>query len=162
MISNVCRVAGTLQSAELKPDIPSSRFPKDTGENLASGLKISFLQHVANTSRRRLSATEGSHPTNDPLEYSDAFSDEVLRDADFLAAAGKQTILDLTTYLSTRIEDTEFIPIDKVQARPVSKTKKHASQTSSELNLSRNEYVESRQLENGKWACNHNCKDKTK
>ncbi|KAI9838346.1 MAG: hypothetical protein M1819_005614 [Sarea resinae] len=145
-------IAGTLRYAVLKPDVSPTLFP-------APALQLKGLNHnrkgvenaSANISRRRsLDSTHSArrvHGTD-----IDEFGDSDLDDGDMLAAAN----------------DSEFIHIEDFDdVRPL--TRKNTLNNSrlsvlvsnTEKNPTSEEAWHPEQMENGKWACNHKCKDKT-
>ena len=133
-------IAGTMRYVNLKPEIPPIAFspPKNSEE---MNQKKALMTNAPNTSKRRASATKRrSTADND----SDEFGDGDLDDADLARAeAGGFTNID-------DFDDAGF-----EASQP--KRKKQKTNTSAPSN----EQWEPQQLTNGKWACNHACKDKT-
>jgi hypothetical protein len=132
-------IAGTSRYAELKPNLPALSFPqlRQTSEN-------SNENESRDVSNRRIGG---------PIRSSSQFEDDDIDDSDLLAAA----------------QEAEFTPIDvyENQASPdhsnhPSKKDKSNAPRSKVQTTSQAEPREPVQLENGKWACSHSCKDKTK
>ncbi|KAK2802099.1 hypothetical protein FQN50_007463 [Emmonsiellopsis sp. PD_5] len=137
-------VAGSMRQAELRHDIPASQFPVKQAETADNP---STAKHVMNTSRRRSNDIPKKGAT--VHKDIDEFGDDSLDDVDLLAAA----------------EDMEYMSIDESDDsdpfQSVSTSRKVTSgKTTLEVAASKAE--EPVQLENGKWACNHRCKDKTR
>ncbi|KAF7186742.1 ATP-dependent DNA helicase MER3 [Pseudocercospora fuligena] len=128
-------IAGTQQTAMLKPEIPSYSFPTpkmlEDAKNHSQELKI----NAPNTSKRRLAAAGSQTAAND-----EEFGDAGLEDAD-LAAAGNDDFADLDDF------DDSGAPL------------KHKTNLSSKNSI---EHYEPRQLPSGRWQCNHKCKKKCK
>lgn len=132
-------IAGTLRHAMLKPDIPLSAFPAPQTTAQANKKVI----HAPNTAKRRAQAApKRKHLPDEYHEFGDAGID----DSDLVLA-----------------EDNGFANIDdfdnegqtgtKGQKKPAKQSKRNQSTPVTDW--------EPRQLDNGKWACNHACKDKT-
>ncbi|PGH02716.1 hypothetical protein AJ80_08813 [Polytolypa hystricis UAMH7299] len=132
-------IAGTLRQAELKHDIPTTRFPAPQNESSELNDKGKM-----NTSRRRSNDTTRKEPK--PSKELDEFEDGSLDYRDLIAAAEDMDCISLDGDDPPQGEVT-------VQKGELSKT------------VSKTLPVEKRdqpvQLENGKWACNHKCKDKS-
>ncbi|KAK4545902.1 hypothetical protein LTR36_002466 [Oleoguttula mirabilis] len=133
-------VAGTARHAMLKPAIPAFAFPPP---KTAEQMNQQRIAHAPNTSKRRAS---GGGTFGDAGSGSDEFGGAELDDADFalVEAGGFVNIDDL--------DDAGSATAGK------SKSKK---QKTSHAAVQAAEDWEPRQLANGKWACNHPCKDKT-
>lgn len=132
-------IAGTLCHAVLKPDIPFSAFP--TPKTAADSGKKPV--HAPNTAKRRAE----SAPKRQQQEHiEDEFDDAGLDDSDLVLA-----------------EDPEFANIDDFEEvrQGATKGQKKSKGTSQRKDSAATEDREPRQLENGKWACKHACKDKT-
>lgn len=129
-------IAGTMRHAVLKPDIPGTAFPPPkTAEEMNQ--QRGLTAHAPNVSKRRSSAGQARLV---PGHESDEFGD----DADLALA-----------------ETVGFVDIDDLDdtARTAS-TSKQATRTAPRTTQTRDDW-EPRQLPNGKWACNHACKDKS-
>jgi len=99
-----------------------------------------------NTSKRRSDSSRlsagGQHET------SDEFGDVDLDDADLLQAA-------------SAMSDLDFAHIDNYGTDAAAQTKKNTSKNARQKQSSAvASDWQPRQLDNGKWACNHACKDK--
>ena len=115
---------------------------------------------MANTSKRRSKATDDLDSSLDDHELWERFSDDILNDTDFLAAG--KFLCSVSYSISLKAEDLGFVPIDEIQGSSTSDRRKYAppmTQASNSHEMGKSEPV---QLANGKWACNHNCKDKTR
>ncbi|KAK5119691.1 hypothetical protein LTR85_007267 [Meristemomyces frigidus] len=132
-------IAGTARHAMLKPEIPAIAFPP---LKTAEQMNQQRTSHAPNSSKRRASAGKA---IADADNASDDFGGAELDDADFtmIKAGGFVNIDDL--------DDAGSAP-----GKP--KTKK---QKTTHATVQAAEDWEPRQLANGKWACNHACKDKT-
>jgi hypothetical protein len=132
-------LAGTMRSAILKPDVPPQSFPalKATEDDKQQPSKRS-AKAAANKSKAG-SKRKASNPGFD--EYGDAAID----DAD-LALAEKSGFDDIDDF------DDDLGP-----SNGNAKKKQKQSHTNEDVAKE----FEPRQLDNGKWACNHACKDKT-
>ena len=133
-------VAGTARHASFKPEIPANAFPSPkTADDL--NLQRGLVAHQPNTAKRRTSTKAAKGGRDDE---SDEFGDAGLDDAD-LAQAEADTFIDIDA----------FDDAMKTQAGPPKKKQKTISSTQT------NSDWQPTQLPNGKWACNHACKDKT-
>lgn len=132
------RAAGTMRTAILKPDVALQAFPAPkAAENDAQ-------KPTANTKVVRKRSGVGSKRKASDTTF-DEFGDNSIDDADLALA-----------------ENGGFENIDDFDddARPTAKkTNKRQKQSSTNDPVAPEH--EPRQLENGKWACNHACKDKT-
>jgi len=132
-------IAGTCRSAELKPNLPASLFPTSAEQSEVEADEIA-----------RHGLTRGSIPTvGRKRQRSDDFNDSGLDDGDLLAAESVE-IIDIDNF------DAE---VACLAARGQSNTKKHGSFKKQRREESGGEPA---QLKNGKWACNHKCKEKAK
>ncbi|KAL6717498.1 ATP-dependent DNA helicase MER3 [Lecanora helva] len=130
-------VAGTSRSAELKPDLPSHLFPQAQDQR----------QQVATSdgdSRRCKNGSTQITPDTSPGTIEDDEFDE--------RGIGDQDMVDA-------IVGMEFRDIDQLgngfhMQKPESKL-----QTSKKVRDD-GTYWNPKRLENGRWACNHKCKDK--
>jgi Sec63 Brl domain len=132
-------IAGTCRSAELKPNLPASLFPTSAGQKEVEAENI--VHH---------GLTRGSIPAvGRKRQRSDDFDDSGLDDGDLLAA-----------------ETIEIMDIDNFDAEVASLATKGKSNTKKLGSFKKQRGEESggepTQLKNGKWACNHKCKEKAK
>ncbi|KAK5132736.1 hypothetical protein LTR08_008702 [Meristemomyces frigidus] len=130
-------IAGTARHAMLKPDIPAGAFPPP---KTAEQINQQQATHAPNIAKRRASTTRARTNADDDDEFGDAGLD----DADLtLAEAGGFADID------------NFDDDGHAVGKPKSKKQKtiHPTETFEDW--------EPRQLDNGKWACNHACKKKT-
>lgn len=129
-------IAGTQRTATLKPEIPFFMFPtaksaEDLDKQRAAQVK------APNTSKRRAEAVKQPR-----AQEVDEFGDAGIDDADLAAAEGEGF---------ANIDDLD--DSDKEQSQTEKKPGRTAKAPA--------EYREPVRLENGKWACNHRCQDKT-
>lgn len=133
-------VAGTARHASLKPEIPAIAFPPPkTAEDMNK--QRGLVTHAPNTAKRR---TSGNTSNGGRDDESDEFGIAGLDDADF-AQAEADAFVDIDD-----LDETE-----KTRNEPPKKKQKTTA--SMETNID----WQPTQLANGKWACNHACKDKT-
>lgn len=130
-------IAGTVQYADLKPDLPASFFPAPS-KNQAINNLLENGRLKALPSFKKFKQT----PTADEI-----FDDNV-DDQDLLEAVDAHGHTHIDTY--------------NQEADPHSK---HSEPATNQQILARVDRKESewnpRRLDNGKWACNHKCRDKT-
>ncbi|KAF2744673.1 hypothetical protein M011DRAFT_528247 [Sporormia fimetaria CBS 119925] len=137
-------LAGTMRQASLKPAVPPSLFPPKP--HPPGPLPE---RPASNTSKRRV---ETHTPARRP---SDDFDDGGLDDADLVSA-------------SVRLPDLEFDHIENYANPTAALTRANTAKNASGLaakgvtqTKSNDHDQEPRQLDTGRWACNHKCKDKT-
>lgn len=146
--------AGTMRMASVKPDIAPSMFPA-TKPSAPKAVPSRTERPASNTSKRR---TENFTPARKRSGESEEF-DDGLDDEDLVHAS---------------LGDLEFDHIENyanpTQALTRQNTAKNTSRRDQGKAITRTTPLEEddgddgdgpRQLENGKWACNHKCKDKT-
>jgi hypothetical protein len=135
-------LAGTMRSAILQPDVPAHMFPakKATEASKAQPGKPTNKS----TSKRTSSKPKAGSKRRASETGFDEFGDASIDDADLVLA-----------------ENGGFENIDDFddEARPNSKVPRKKQKVSNTQDIE-TATQEPRQLENGKWACNHNCKDK--
>lgn len=133
------RTAGTMRSAILQPDVPSHDFPTSRtieSNNAQSGKPASKRTSSKSRTRSKRRASETGF---------DEFDDAGIDDADLALA-----------------ETGGFENIDDFDDEP--RPNASMSRKKQKKSIARDDEItthEPRQLANGKWACNHNCKDKT-
>ncbi|KAK1040940.1 ATP-dependent DNA helicase MER3 [Friedmanniomyces endolithicus] len=127
-------IAGSARHAMLKPDIPAIAFPPPKTAEEANKQR-SQVVHAPNIAKRRASALRSGAEVE---SVSDEFGDAGLDDADLTFA-----------------ETGGFVDIDDLDN--CAKQKKQRTTHSTQVNVD----WEPKQLADGKWACNHTCKDKT-
>ncbi|KAK5118838.1 hypothetical protein LTR62_000047 [Meristemomyces frigidus] len=130
-------IAGTGRHASLKPEIPPAAFPPlKTAEEMNA--QKGQTMHAPNTSKHRASAVIGRQ---DADSASDEFGDAGIADTD-LVMAETDGFID--------VEDlTELDPAPRAKKQRLIDHRQDGGNN------------EPQQLANGKWACNHACKDKT-
>ncbi|KAK2737647.1 Sec63 [Myotisia sp. PD_48] len=134
--------AGTMRQAELKPGLPKSCFPACKENFNSSNSQTSF-------DKKRSKSTHNANSEKKTFRKdSDEFGDNQLDDTDFLAEEEK---FDFYSLHELDTLETTGAPHENIQP----KTQKVVSRGSTSVN------TEPIPLENGKWACNHRCKDKT-
>ena len=138
-------IAGTMRCAELKHDLPASAFPQPllqhqsmetapASENYDQG-KMNAIQRVQS---RRISQKV-------PAAFGeDEFLDSDFDEQEFMALAAANEVVD------RRIANSG-LGSTQLQCNPMQSLRKAINA----------EVWNPVQLENGKWACNHKCKDKS-
>ena len=134
-------IAGTQRHAELKPDLPTFLFPPQPQlalQQRSSNVQLSGKHSVNQGGDTRKVTTQTSSVTVEGDEYGD----DNLDDQDLVNAA----------------EEADFTRIDDFDQElpPRKKTLKDYMRPDIEQTAWNPE-----KLDNGKWACNHKCKDKT-
>ena len=133
------RTAGTMRSAILQPDVPPHVFPT------SKATQHSDVPPGKPTSKRTSSKLKPGPKRRAPETGFDEFDDAGIDDADLALA-----------------ENSGFENIDDFDDEPrpyaSTSTKKQRIYDTHDNGITTHEL---RQLANGKWACNHNCKDKT-
>lgn len=127
-------VAGTMRHAILKPEIPADAFPPTKMAGKSN--KQQILSRAPDPSMKRTTHSRGA-------EAFDEFGDAGLDDTD-LALAEDGAFADIDAFNESPRQSPE----------PKAKKRKVSTETTIEAPAHR-------QLANGKWACNHLCKDKT-
>ena len=134
-------IAGTCRSAELRPNFPASFFPISMEQT--EGDKTDGAGKDGLNSRQYPGA-------GGKRQRSEDFNDSGLDDGDLLAA-----------------ENVEIMDIDAFEDELASLPSKDSNQPVKKLANSKKQRMDDNdcehpQLKNGKWACNHKCKDKAK
>ncbi|KAI7488824.1 P-loop containing nucleoside triphosphate hydrolase protein [Hortaea werneckii] len=128
-------IAGTARAAVLKSGLPTSAFPVTKGNEQTVDQRA-----TQNANTTKLQASKGR--INAASKIGDEFDDAGLDDTDLVLA-----------------ENDTFARIDELDL-----TMPHTSNKTASLKKSHpaqpNSTAEPRQLSNGRWACNHSCKDK--
>ncbi|KAE8339216.1 hypothetical protein BDV24DRAFT_176191 [Aspergillus arachidicola] len=135
-------IAGTLRSAELRPTLPSSLVSfcsnKESDETIQ--------KHMMNMSRPRSNTSLRAKPNKeynpDSFDSDDSLFNDFLKD-------------DKATDWAT----TDHIACTTNENKPQEKTSKTSKKSKEAKDVSKAE--EPTQLRNGRWSCNHKCKDKT-
>lgn len=131
----------------MKPQIASSLFPATRTELKAASPKKA--KPTSNTSKRR---SESTAPVR---KSSDEFYDDGLDDDDLFDVPLRDLEFDhIENYANPNNEVTRR---NTVKNAAVSSRNEPARKKSAE----ENDGDEPKQLKNGKWACNHKCKDRT-
>ncbi|KAF2737089.1 P-loop containing nucleoside triphosphate hydrolase protein [Polyplosphaeria fusca] len=134
-------IAGTLRWATVNPKIPPSMFspPKDDGPE----------RPRPNIARRR--TPSGGKPTR-LSGFDDDFGDDGIDDEDMVKASSGDLDFDhIENYAN---------PIETVTRKNTAKNTAAKPTTICTASLDDDDQ-EPRQLDNGRWACNHKCKDKS-
>ncbi|PLN84710.1 P-loop containing nucleoside triphosphate hydrolase protein [Aspergillus taichungensis] len=146
-------IAGTLKSADLKANLPPSLFPAQAHENPKAKLS---QRHEMNTSRPRSIDSSKVKSSNsydlDILDSDDQLFDDFM--GENLAALSDESLNVDKPWIekdSTAPEAPACQPPKKG-----SKESKMPDNSDEKTNVER-----PTRLENGRWACNHRCKDKT-
>ncbi|OJD22418.1 hypothetical protein ACJ73_06234 [Blastomyces percursus] len=138
-------IAGTLRQAELRHDLPASNFPAQKTE---PAVNKSESKPAMNTSRRRSNDLSKKVPAS--RVDMDEFEDDSLDDADLIAAAE-----DMDYHSINEVDGND----DQVRTASVAQQKAASGKITKEIHSIKT--IEPVRLENGNWACNHRCKDKT-
>ena len=146
-------VAGTLRYAELKPNLPASMFPaaQPSTEEQRPESSISLgVKRTMNISRQRSKTKHASPP--EAVERVNLTDEDLLDDIDdidMIHAADDVNFRDVEEYSNTP-------PLRSHQAaqRSFSSTQDRQSKAKQDWEPTR--------FGNGRWACNHKCKDKNK
>ncbi|KAJ5971903.1 uncharacterized protein N7479_001821 [Penicillium vulpinum] len=160
-------IAGTARQAELRPNLPSHLFAtvRDKNANIQqiepSNLPV---RHIKGNLNHKVTSIKVK-----PQRERDNFEGNELQRDYFLVTnerRGKETESTVTQQprLSDDFEDLDWFSIDESPPTPVKKVTKATSPREDDwaVNLDEPEdEFEPVRLANGKWACNHKCKDKT-
>jgi ATP-dependent DNA helicase HFM1/MER3 len=167
-----CRKAGTLKYVEVKPNLDLSLFPALAVIKPSGSLG-------ANLNTAQLPQRHGDNPGFKTAlevyqEDKDEFWENSIDDVDLVAAGNFACLREGNGRRSSfaTAGDLEFEHIDRYADTIASEARKNtvangrskqqALPTSqSEIELDGGDSA-ARRLENGKWACNHRCRDKTK
>lgn len=134
-------ISGTCRSAEMRPNLPASLFPTSTQQ------RESEEDQIAITSTRG----EQSEHLPRKRKQSQDFDQGGLDDDDMLAAENLE-VVDIDAF------DEELASLPSRKGRSNDQNTGHSKKQRPNEDGD-NEPV---QLKNGRWACNHKCKDKTK
>ncbi|TKA69582.1 hypothetical protein B0A49_04499 [Cryomyces minteri] len=147
-------IAGTMRQATLNPGIPASAFPpRQVQTFIDNSPERQSSMGVPNTSRRRVDAAAAA-PNNKMT--GDDFGDDDIGDFDLMQAG---------------VGDLDFRHIDTFDDKTVSTTKRNTSGNGKHMTSKASsgrgqpqekETWEPKKRDNGKWACNHACKEKDK
>ncbi|KAF1977607.1 P-loop containing nucleoside triphosphate hydrolase protein [Bimuria novae-zelandiae CBS 107.79] len=141
-------IAGTMRTASVTPKIAASLFPPPKTESAAA---CELPRPTSNMSRRR---TETPAVSAKSTDGRDEFDDDSIDDDELVKAS---------------LNDLDFDHIDNYSNLTDTITRKNTAKNSSAKSKGRvqeafklleKQVQEPRQLVNGKWACNHACKDK--
>ncbi|PGH04665.1 ATP-dependent DNA helicase HFM1/MER3 [Blastomyces parvus] len=138
-------IAGTLRQAELRHDIPASHFPEKKTELPDNKCES---KPAMNISRRRSKDMSKKGHTN--RREIDEFEDDSLDDVDLIAAAQ-----DMDYHSIKELDGND----DHIRTASVAHQREASGKDIKEVHASK--AIEPVRLENGNWACNHRCKDKT-
>ena len=143
----MCTVAcddlcGTSRHAELTPKLPASLFPPPPAVSLEA--PYAPQEVTVKPSYQRLKTNGDFRRASELIDLEEELCDDELDDSDLVAAA----------------DAIEFQPLEVFEAATHVIAR---DSTYQERKLSRKteEEYEPKRLQNGKWACNHKCKDKT-
>ncbi|KAF2110578.1 Sec63 Brl domain-containing protein [Lophiotrema nucula] len=142
-------IAGTMRWASVKPKIAPSMFPPAKPRPRSASSTDILERPTSNMSKRR---SDNAAPGRRASGTSDEFGDDGINDDELM----KATVGDLDfDHIENYANPTESITRKNTAQNKASKEKvKPQAKPSGDYNH------EPRQLENGKWACNHRCKDK--
>ncbi|KIW02382.1 uncharacterized protein PV09_06203 [Verruconis gallopava] len=144
-------IAGTCTCATINPTIPSVAWPSDRViTNIVARPQGS--KNVMNTSRRRSSTPRAPEPFTKPI--ADEFGDELLDEDDLIA------VLYGTSATEYQHIDSFILPqTAKPSANSQTDTNSLVRENKADPQAQKQEWKPI-QLRNGKWECNHRCKDK--
>ncbi|MCJ1414208.1 Sec63 [Xylographa parallela] len=134
-------MAGTLRYAELKPQIPATAFPSTSTTSPISPRPTRVARNVnVATGSSENAASVGGYAAR--LKHDEEFPDDNIDDRDLLAAADELDFTDVDTFDS---RGQHVVTAESIKAPK---------------NLLAHEW-EPQRMGNGKWSCNHKCKDKS-
>ncbi|KAF1991793.1 P-loop containing nucleoside triphosphate hydrolase protein [Aulographum hederae CBS 113979] len=144
-------IAGTCRQASLKPDIPPSWFPLTNPHHPSQHITVRKdpgSKLPMNTSRRRIESPRSQWERMESEEYGNDGVD----DSDLVQAAAG-------------LEDLDFEHIDDYSTSTAAATRRNTAKNAGKSHHATNpatvEDWQPTQLPNGKYACNHKCRDKT-
>lgn len=132
----------------MKPNIPPSLFPPSKGAT--KNAKPTVRQgssEFPNTSRARIPPL--SKPRPGTGASSDDYGDGGIGDSEFV---------DVTENAHTNFKDSLHTSDNSLRKKTIESKKQKSGPGTTSVNV---QHWEPHQLANGKWACNHACKDKT-
>lgn len=137
------QAAGTLETAFLRPDVPPGALPRPKPTEQTGAITSKPSVASAPPKRKRANAGKSKRKVSDTS--FDEFGDGNINDSDIIDAVhdGFQSIDKFENGANTTANNSKRRKQTKVTATPTT-----------EANL------EPRRLDNGNWACSHNCKDK--
>ncbi|KAL5355153.1 Sec63 Brl domain-containing protein [Aspergillus floccosus] len=136
-------IAGTLRSAEIKPDLPAIHFPHRLGST-ETGKAQKYGMNSGRSRNNESSQGKSSLSRKDSFDTDDLFFEDFFD----LERAIDWTVADSSTEDKSR---------NRAKAPPEFVT--HDPETH-KGDQGVEEIGQATRLENGKWACNHRCKDK--
>ncbi|KAF2874303.1 nucleotide-sugar transporter-domain-containing protein [Massariosphaeria phaeospora] len=151
-------IAGTMRDASVNPKISPSMFPTLKPVELSTTPRRDdrpLERPTSNMSRRRLeNAGSGRRSTGD----TDEFGDDDIDDDELMKATWGDLKFD---HIENYANPTDNITRKNTAKNASTKGKTHmkSSEMPSEKFVDDDEH-EPKQLANGRWACNHKCKDK--
>ncbi|GAQ02869.1 ATP-dependent DNA helicase MER3 [Aspergillus lentulus] len=132
-------IAGTLRSAELKPELPSVFFPSQPRESQALELMQRPRMNVPSRDTDDTPINKNDQGADDSIENDDWLFDDLMETDE----ASNWAAVDQSTGTSrSRVEEKGLK--DRKPVNPITETEK-----------------EPPRLDNGRYACNHRCKDKS-
>ncbi|KAL8734656.1 MAG: hypothetical protein Q9166_001312 [cf. Caloplaca sp. 2 TL-2023] len=141
-------IAGTMRYAELKPDLPSSMFPA-LPSIMDQGQKVNQLAGKGCDSTSTVPKKKSSIVSPATVLGDESLYDDGVVDADMFEAGKFLALLDFCPIESFESEDKSGAP----------RSKARNDQRNNNDEADSHEWTPTK-LENGKWACNHKCKDK--
>ncbi|KAL4908344.1 hypothetical protein BDW74DRAFT_175033 [Aspergillus multicolor] len=176
-------IAGTSRCATLKPELPRSCFPKQAEGNDAGQEPDEDSGQKTDKGNRRhsVSKTNLGRLTTDEILFGDWLDSEIMDDWEEIAMPPKQSKSAVSqrktsdNQCNKRITDildgcdetiiTSRPPEQPEPSKPTSSQKKASktqdSKSNSSVEVRGSVDQEHEKLDNGRWACNHKCKDKT-
>lgn len=176
--------AGTSRQAELRPNLPSHFFPavrdkKANTQGLGNlqnpSLKATAIRerdsnakYTENT-KTNMSRPHGRNSTSSNTKSQrdlDNFDGDDLQLDDFLIASDHKSKAKDTEPNAQAFDDLDWISIDSIPPNPAKQVTKapiyREEDWAAGLGEQNDDEYEPFRLPNGKWACNHKCKDKTR
>ena len=152
-----------MRYAELRPNLPISSFPpKNRHQATNFKQQVSRPQIIA-TNAQPNNADRVALPSDD-VGSSNEFSDDDIDDGDMIEAGRSFKPGDITLILIIWIaRKLDFKPVEAFEAFEVEKILRPDLKRKGQNNTAGtgdHDEWEPKRLSNGKWACNHKCKDK--
>ncbi|GFF96560.1 ATP-dependent DNA helicase MER3 [Aspergillus lentulus] len=132
-------IAGTLRSAELKPELPSVFFPSQPRESQALELMQRPRMNVPSRDTDDTPINKNDQGADDSIENDDWLFDDLMETDE---ASNWVAVNQSTGTSRSRVEEKGLK--DRKSVNPTTETEK-----------------EPPRLDNGRYACNHRCKDKS-
>ncbi|KAF2786722.1 ATP-dependent DNA helicase MER3 [Melanomma pulvis-pyrius CBS 109.77] len=145
-------IAGTQREATIKPKIAPSMFSAPKLPEVITPLHR-LQRPTPNMSKRRTENNDGGRKRSGG---SDEFDDDGIDDDELVQAALGEVVFD---HIENYANPTDALTRKNTNENASTKGKRGLKPVE---RRSEDDDHEARQLDNGKWACNHKCKDKNK